>query len=82
VAAPSTHFGDGAQEVPSPDKGVLSRTRFGVASSFAQGEAKLALGDDTEEARPGTWVHLPTGPLEKPRRRDPSVALPIVLAPA
>ena len=28
---------------------------------FLQGEAKLTLGDDTLEARPGTWVHMPTG---------------------
>jgi quercetin dioxygenase-like cupin family protein len=26
-----------------------------------QGEAKLTLGDDTVEARPGTWVHMPKG---------------------
>jgi quercetin dioxygenase-like cupin family protein len=28
---------------------------------FLQGEAKLTLGDDTLEAQPGTWVHMPTG---------------------
>jgi quercetin dioxygenase-like cupin family protein len=28
---------------------------------FLQGEARLRLGDDTLEARPGTWVHMPTG---------------------
>jgi quercetin dioxygenase-like cupin family protein len=28
---------------------------------FLQGEAKLTLGDDTVEARPGTWVHMPAG---------------------
>ena len=28
---------------------------------FLQGEAKLTLGGDTVEARPGTWVHMPTG---------------------
>jgi quercetin dioxygenase-like cupin family protein len=28
---------------------------------FFQGEAKLTLGDDRHEAKPGTWVHMPTG---------------------
>src|SRR5947208_9232043 len=28
---------------------------------FLQGEARLMLGDDTLEAKPGTWVHMPTG---------------------
>jgi quercetin dioxygenase-like cupin family protein len=28
---------------------------------FLQGEARLTLGDDTVEAKPGTWVHMPTG---------------------
>jgi quercetin dioxygenase-like cupin family protein len=28
---------------------------------FLQGEAKLTLGDDTLEARPGTWVHMAKG---------------------
>jgi quercetin dioxygenase-like cupin family protein len=28
---------------------------------FLQGEAKLTLGDDTLDAKPGTWVHMPTG---------------------
>src|SRR5260370_8063586 len=28
---------------------------------FLQGEAKLTLGDDAVDARPGTWVHMPKG---------------------
>ena len=28
---------------------------------FLQGEAKLTLGDETVEAQPGTWVHMPKG---------------------
>jgi quercetin dioxygenase-like cupin family protein len=28
---------------------------------FLHGEAKLTLGDDTLEAKPGTWVHMPKG---------------------
>jgi quercetin dioxygenase-like cupin family protein len=28
---------------------------------FLQGEATVMLGDDKLEAKPGTWVHMPTG---------------------
>jgi quercetin dioxygenase-like cupin family protein len=28
---------------------------------FLQGQAKLTLGDDTLDAEPGTWVHVPRG---------------------
>jgi len=28
---------------------------------FLQGEAKLTLGEDTLEAKPGDWIHMPTG---------------------
>jgi quercetin dioxygenase-like cupin family protein len=28
---------------------------------FFQGEATVTLGDDQHEAKPGTWVHMPTG---------------------
>ena len=28
---------------------------------FLQGEAKLTLGDDAVEAKPGTWVHMSKG---------------------
>jgi quercetin dioxygenase-like cupin family protein len=28
---------------------------------FLQGEAKLTLGDDTVEAKPGTWVYMAKG---------------------
>ena len=36
---------------------------------FLQGEAKLTLGDDTLEAKLGTWVHMPTGLRHSIRRR-------------
>ena len=36
--------------------GVVEMARL----HFLQGEAKLTLDDDTVEARPGTWVHMPT----------------------
>ena len=86
MATSYTHFGDLAQEVRPPDKGILSRTLsnddrlkvvlFGFGRGeelsehttsmpavlhFLQGEAKLTLGDDTLEAKPGTWVHMPKG---------------------
>jgi quercetin dioxygenase-like cupin family protein len=32
---------------------------------FLQGEATVTLGDDRHEAKPGTWVHMPTG-LKQP----------------
>ena len=53
-----THFSDLAKEVQPPDKGILSRTLFNddrlkaVLFGFAQGEAKLTLGDDHRLADP------------------------------
>jgi mannose-6-phosphate isomerase-like protein (cupin superfamily) len=40
---------------------------------FLQGEAKLTLGDDTLEARPGTWVHMPKGLRHSIRVKTPVV---------
>src|SRR5215467_4621437 len=28
---------------------------------FLHGEANVTLGDDTLEAKPGTWIHMPKG---------------------
>src|SRR5262245_47700820 len=42
---------------------------------FLQGEAKLTLGDDTVEARPGTWVHMPAGLRHSIRAMTPVVLL-------
>ena len=42
---------------------------------FLQGEAKLTLGDDTLEAKPGTWVHMPTGLRHSIRAKTPVVML-------
>jgi quercetin dioxygenase-like cupin family protein len=42
---------------------------------FLQGEAKLTLGDDTVEARPGTWVHMPTGLRHSIQAKTPVVML-------
>ena len=42
---------------------------------FLQGEAKLTLGDDTLEARPGTWVHMAKGLRHSIRAKKPVVML-------
>jgi quercetin dioxygenase-like cupin family protein len=42
---------------------------------FLQGEAKLRLGDDTVEARPGTWVHMAKGLRHSIRAETPVVML-------
>jgi quercetin dioxygenase-like cupin family protein len=42
---------------------------------FLQGEARLTLGDDTLEAKPGTWVHMPKGLRHGIRAGTPVVML-------
>ena len=42
---------------------------------FLQGEAKLMLGDDTLEAKAGSWVHMPTGLRHSIRAKTPVVML-------
>ena len=46
---------------------------------FVQGEAKLTLGDDTLEARPGTWVHMPTNQRHSIQAKTPVVMLLLLL---
>jgi quercetin dioxygenase-like cupin family protein len=46
---------------------------------FLQGEAKLTLGDDTLEAKPGTWVHMPTGQRHSIQARTPVIMLLLLL---
>ena len=46
---------------------------------FLQGEAKLTLGDDTLEAKPGTWVHMPTGQRHSIQAKTPVVMLLVLL---
>jgi quercetin dioxygenase-like cupin family protein len=46
---------------------------------FLQGEAKLTLGDDTLEAKPGTWVHMPTGMRHSIQAQTPVVMLLLLL---
>ena len=46
---------------------------------FLQGEAKVTLGDDTLEAKPGTWVHMPTGQRHGIQAKTPVVMLLLLL---
>ena len=46
---------------------------------FLQGEAKLTLGDDLLEARPGTWVHMPKGLRHSIQAKTPVVMLLLLL---
>jgi quercetin dioxygenase-like cupin family protein len=46
---------------------------------FLQGEAKLTLGDDTVEARPATWVHMPKGLRHSIQAKTPVVMLLLLL---
>jgi quercetin dioxygenase-like cupin family protein len=46
---------------------------------FLQGEARLTLGDDTVEANPGTWVHMPAGLKHGILARTPVVMLLMLL---
>jgi quercetin dioxygenase-like cupin family protein len=46
---------------------------------FIQGEARLTLGDDTLEAKPGTWAHMPAGLKHSIQARTPVVMLLLLL---
>jgi quercetin dioxygenase-like cupin family protein len=46
---------------------------------FLQGEAKLTLGDDTVDARPGTWVHMPKGMRHSIQATTPVVMLLLLM---
>jgi quercetin dioxygenase-like cupin family protein len=46
---------------------------------FLQGEAKLTLGDETLEAKPGTWVHMPKGLRHSIQAKTPVVMLLLLL---
>ena len=49
---------------------------------FLQGQAKLTLGDDTLEARPGTWVHMAKGLRHSIQAKTPVVMLLLLLKEA
>jgi quercetin dioxygenase-like cupin family protein len=46
---------------------------------FLQGEATVTLGDDRHDARPGTWVHMPTGLRHGIQAKTPVVMLLMLL---
>jgi quercetin dioxygenase-like cupin family protein len=46
---------------------------------FLQGEATVTLGDDRHEAKPGTWVHMPTGLRHSIQAKTPVVMLLMLL---
>ena len=43
------------------------------------GEATLGLGDDTQEARAGTWVHMPANLRHSVKAKTPVVMLLVLL---
>jgi quercetin dioxygenase-like cupin family protein len=49
---------------------------------FLQGDAKLTLGDDTLEARPGTWVNMAKGLRHSIQAKTPVVMLLLLLKEA
>src|SRR4051794_20900198 len=46
---------------------------------FVKGEASVGLGDDTQEAQAGTWVHMPAGMKHSIRAKTPVVMLLVLL---
>ena len=46
---------------------------------FIQGEATLTLGDDTVEARAGTWIHMASGLKHSVKTRTPLIMLLLLL---
>jgi quercetin dioxygenase-like cupin family protein len=50
-----------------------------AALHFIHGEATLTLGDDTLEARPGTWVHMAKGLRHSIQAQTPVVMLLLLL---
>jgi quercetin dioxygenase-like cupin family protein len=46
---------------------------------FLHGEAKLMLGDDALDVKPGTWVHMPTGMRHSIQAKTPVVMLLLLL---
>jgi quercetin dioxygenase-like cupin family protein len=48
---------------------------------FLQGEATVTLGYDKHEAKPGTWVHMPTGQRHGIQAQSPMVMLLLLIKP-
>jgi quercetin dioxygenase-like cupin family protein len=46
---------------------------------FVKGEASVGLGDDVQEARAGTWVHMPANLKHSIKAQTPVVMLLVLL---
>ena len=46
---------------------------------FICGEAKLTLGDETVEAQPGTWIHMPANLQHSVKTKTPVTMLLLLL---
>ena len=46
---------------------------------FIQGEATLTLGDETVEAGPGTWIHIPPNLQHSVQAKTPVIMLLLLL---
>lgn len=46
---------------------------------FLKGEASVGLGDDTQEAQAGTWVHMPANLKHSIKAKTPVVMLLVLL---
>ena len=42
---------------------------------FVKGEASVGMGDDTQEAQAGTWVHMPAGLMHSIKAKSPVVVV-------
>jgi len=67
-------FGFGAGQELSEHTSTMPATL-----QFLSGEATLTLGDDTLDARPGTFVHMPAGLRHGIRAKTPTVLLLLLL---
>lgn len=67
-------FGFGPGEELSEHTSAMPAMLF-----FVQGEATLGLGDDTHEARAGTWVYMPAGLKHSIKVKTPAVMLLVLL---
>lgn len=67
-------FGFGAGQELSEHTATKSAVLY-----FVRGEASVGLGDDTQEARAGTWVHMTAGLKHAIKATSPTVMLLILL---
>ena len=47
---------------------------------FVKGEASVGLGDDTQEAQAGTWVHMPAGLQHSIQAKTPVVIVLVLVS--